>query len=105
MAIESVSITATWNGVDFKEVRDLSWNYGGARTGRDTEWLAEQGSVSLTCLGTTNTNISNFGKRELLEISGGGVGLSTYAVWESVAYTPQLNGVTQYTVTLKIVDN
>lgn len=105
MPTESVSITASWNSIEFQDVRELSWSYGGARQGRDVEWLADQGSVSLTCLGTANTNIANFGKRELLEISGGGVGLTTYAVWESVSYTPQLNGVTQYTVTLKIVDN
>jgi len=38
-------------------------------------------------------------------ISGGGSNLTTYAAWESVAVTPQRNGVTRYTVSFRILDN
>lgn len=95
----------TWDGTPFTEVRELAWNYGGGRTGRAVAWTAEQGQVSVSCLGTANTNISNFGTRAQLVISGGGAGLTTYAVWESVAVAPERNGVTQYTVTFRIVDS
>jgi len=95
----------TWNGTPFTEVRELAWNYGGGRTGRAVAWTADQGQVSVSCLGTANTNISNFGTRAQLVISGGGAGLTTYAVWESVAVAPERNGVTQYTVTFRIVDS
>lgn len=105
MATYSTGITVTWGGVDFLEVQELSWTYGGSRTGRDTEWTGEQGNVTIACLGFNNTNISNFGSRELLEISGGGSTLTTYAAWESVAVTYERNGVTRHTVTLRILDN
>ena len=95
----------TWNGTPFTEVRELAWNYGGGRTGRAVAWTADQGQVSVSCLGTANANISNFGTRAQLVISGGGAGLTTYAVWESVAVAPERNGVTQYTVTFRIVDS
>jgi len=105
MATYSTGISVTWNGTPFTEVQELSWNYGGSRTGRDTAWSAEQGSVSVTCLGIANVNISNFGTRAQLVISGGDAGLSTYAIWESVAVAPERNGVTRYTVSFRIVDN
>ena len=37
-----------------------------------------------------------------LVITGGGAGLNTYAIWQSVAVAPALNDVTRYTVTFKI---
>ena len=105
MATYSTGITVTWDGTDFVEVTDASWSYGGSRTGRDTAWSADQGSVNVTCLGTANTGIANFGTRAQLDITGGGAGLNTYAIWQSVAVAPALNDVTRYTVTFKIVDN
>lgn len=105
MATYSTGITVTWGGVDFIEVTDVSYSYGGSRSGRDTAWTGDQGSVTVTCLGTANVNISNFGMREQLVITGGGAGLSTYAIWQSVAVAPAMNDVTRYTVNFKIVDN
>lgn len=105
MATYSTGITVTWGGTDFVEVTDVSYSYGGGRTGRDVAWSADQGGVSVTCFGTANVNISEFGTRDQLVITGGGAGLNTYAIWESVAVAPEMNGVTRYTVTFKIVDN
>lgn len=105
MATYSTGISVTWNGTPFTEVRELAWSYGGNRTGRAAAWSADQGQVSVSCLGTANTNIINFGTRSQLVISGGGAGLTTYAVWESVAVAPERNGVTQYTVTFRILDS
>lgn len=105
MATYSTGVSVSWNGTLFEEVQDLSWSYGGGRQGRDTEWTAEQGSVTVACLGTANTNISSYGQRAAFIISGGGAGLSTYAVWESVNVTYERNGVTRFAVTLKISDS
>jgi hypothetical protein len=87
VATYSTGITVTWDGTDFVEVTDVSYSYGGSRTGRDTAWSADQGSVNVTCLGTTNVN------------------LSTYAIWQTVGVAPAMNDVTRYTVTFRIVDN
>ena len=105
MATYSTDISVTWNGTPFVEVQELAYNYGGSRQGRAVAWTAEQGQVSVTCLNTANTNISNFGTRALLVVSGGGAGLTTYAIWESVAVAPTRNGVTSYTVTFRITDD
>ena len=105
MATYSTGVSVSWNGTLFEEVQDLSWNYGGGRQGRSTAWTAEQGSVTVACLGTANTNISNFGQRAAFIITGGGAGLSTYAVWETVNVTLERNGVTRFAVTLKISDS
>lgn len=105
MATYSTGITVTWDGTAFTEVQELSWSSGGARQGRDVAWSPDQGTVSVTCLGTQNVARSNFGTRALLVITGGGAGLTSYAAWESVAVAPERNGVTRYTVTLKLLDD
>jgi hypothetical protein len=105
VATYSTGISVTWNGTAFTEVQELSWSSGGARQGRDVAWSPDQGTVSVTCLGTENTARSNFGIRAALVISGGGAGLTSYAAWESVAVAPERNGVTRYTVTLKLLDD
>jgi hypothetical protein len=105
VATYSTGITATWNGVAFTEVTNLAWGSGGSRQGRSVAWSSEQGSVAITCLGTQNVSRVNFGTRAVLSISGGGSDLTSYAVWESVAVAPEVNGVTRYTVTLKLLDD
>jgi len=105
VATYSTGISVTWNGTPFTEVQELSWNYGGSREGRALAWTANQGGVSVTCLGSANTGTANFGTRAQLVISGGGSSLTTYAAWESVAVAPERNGVTRYTVSFRILDN
>lgn len=104
MATYSTEIQVKWGDVYFLEVTGLAWNYGGERQGRDIEWTANPGSVSVSCLSINNAAIENFGVREQLVITGGGVDISKYAAWESVAVAPEVNGVTRYTVTLKLLE-
>lgn len=105
MATYSTNIAATWGGVSFAEITDLTWNYGGGPSkGRSTPWTDDAGSVSITCLNSANTATSEYGQRKLLDLSGGGQSLSVYAVWESLTVSPELNGVTRFTVTFKLLD-
>jgi hypothetical protein len=106
MATYSQGITATWGGTAFTEVVDLSWSYGGGLPkGRSAVWTDDLGSVTLTCMGTANVSTAQYGLRKQVVISGGGVTLTHYAVLESLGVAAELNGVTRYTVTLKLVDN
>lgn len=106
MATYSTGITATWNATPFTEVVDLSWSYGGGLPkGRASPWTDELGSVSVTCLGSANTSTANYGIRGDLLIAGGGAALTHKAVWEGISVAPELNGVTKYTVTFRLVDN
>lgn len=105
MATYSTGISATWGGTAFTEVTDLSWTYGGGPPkGRDSAWTDELGSVSVTCFGGENTSAAEYGLRKTLVLSGGGQSLNVPAVWESLTVAPELNGVTRFTVTFKILD-
>jgi hypothetical protein len=106
VATYSNGITVTWNAITFAEVTGLSWTYGGGPSkGRTVPWTDDAGSCTVTCLGSANTGTSNYGTRATLSITGGGQTLTTPAVWESLAVDSELNGVTRYTVTLKILDD
>jgi len=105
VATYSTGITATWGSTPFTEVVDLSWTYaGGPPKGRSVVWTDAAGSVSITCLGSANTAIVEYGLRKTLALSGGGQNLTLNAVWESLAVSPEVNGVTRYTVTLRLLD-
>lgn len=109
MATYSTGITATFATVPFGEVTDLSWNYGGAGAKdrapeSSARWTDEVGSLSLSCLSSTGVTTANYGKRGSLVIGGGGCGLTCNAVYESLAVAAELNGVTRYTVTFKLLD-
>lgn len=105
MATYSTGIAATWGGVAFQEIVDLSWSYGGGPSkGRSIIWTDDVGSVSLTCLNSANASTSEYGLRKQLVLSGGGQSLTANAVWESVSVAPELNGVTKFTVTFKLLD-
>lgn len=106
MATYSTGIAVAFDGTPFTEVQSLAWNYGGSLPrGRSTNFTDEPGEVSITCLGTANITTANYGKRDDLVITGGGAALTCKAVYQGVAVAPQLNGVTQYTVTFRILDN
>jgi len=106
VASYSTGIAVTWNGTPFTEVVNLSWTYGGgAPKGRDVIWTDEAGTLSVECLGTANTSTANYGTRAQVTVSGGGQSLTNYAIWESVSVASEVNGVTRYTVALKLLDN
>lgn len=108
MATHSSGITATWGGYTFAEVTGLSWQYGGTPTDRSpntsAHYVGDVGSVNITCLSATGIATSLHGQRQTLTIAGGGCTLTAPALYESVAVAAERNGVTQYTVTLKILD-
>jgi hypothetical protein len=105
VATYSTGISATWGGVPFQEVTDLAWTYGSEPRGRSAPWTDDAGTVSITCLGGANTGLGEYGLRKQLVLSGGGQSLTNQAIWESLSVAPELNGVTRYTVTFKLLDN
>lgn len=105
MATYSTGVTATWGGDPFGEVVELSYTYGGSLPkGRDVIWSDDLGSVSLTCLSSANFTYAEYGERKQLVLAGGGQYLSVMAVCESLTITPQLNDVTRFAMTFKILD-
>lgn len=110
MAVYSTGISATWGGVSFQEVYELGLPlYGSVRKDRSTSgattgWSDEVGDISVSAYGTANMQVAEYGKRKQLVVSGGGVGLTLNAVCTGVSATPELNGVTRYTFTAKLLD-
>jgi hypothetical protein len=105
VATYSTGVSVTWGGVAFVEVVGVPTTYaGGASKGRSVVWTDEAGSVTVECLGSTNVSTSEYGLRKQLVISGGGMSLTSYAIYQGFVMTPEVNGVTRYTVTFKLLD-
>lgn len=104
MATYSTGMSASFRGTSFGEVTGINVNYGGSTTGRNAAWSADLGSISIECLGSSGVSTSNFGFRGAYSISGGGVNLTGNAIYEGFSISPEVNGVTRFTVNLKIVD-
>jgi len=106
VATNSVGISVTWGGVAFAEVVNVSPQYGGGMPrGRSVVWTDDAGSLTVDCLGSTNVSTSEYGLRKQIVITGGGMSLTSYAVYTGFTMVPQLNGVTRYVVTFQLLDN
>ena len=106
MATNSVGISVTWGGVAFTEVVNVSPQYGGGMPrGRSVVWTDDAGSVTVDCLGSANVSTAEYGLRKQLVISGGGMSLTSQAVYLGFVMRPTLNGVTRYAVTFQLLDN
>ena len=106
MATNSVGISVTWGGVAFAEVVDVVPQYAGsASRGRSVVWTDDVGSVTVECLGSTNVSTAEYGLRKQIVISGGGMSLTSQAVYLGFVMRPALNGVTRYAVTFQLLDN
>jgi hypothetical protein len=105
VATYSTGIEVSWDGAAFSEIQSLSWNAGGGGSkGRSSPWTDEVGSVSLQCLNAANVSTTCLGTTATLVITGGGCALTVPAIYESASVDAELNGVTKYSVTLKILD-
>jgi hypothetical protein len=106
VATNSVGIAVTWGGVAFAEVVDVVPQYAGsASRGRSVVWTDDAGSVTVECRGSANVSSSEYGLRKQIVISGGGMSLTSQAIYLGFTQRPTLNGVTQYSVTFQLLDN
>lgn len=104
MATYSTGITCTFLTATFGEVTGLSWSYGGGMPkGRGVNWTDDAGTITVTCLAATGVSTANYGLNGTLVITGGGADLTCQAVYVGMNVTPELNGVTRYSVTFKIL--
>jgi hypothetical protein len=105
VASYSQNVSVTWGGTPFTEVVGLDWQVGGsAPKGRSVAWTDDVGTVTVATLGTANVSTAEYGSRKDLAISGGGQSLTSKAVWESLSVANEVNGVTRFTVTFKLLD-
>lgn len=102
MAIPCQGVSITWGTAAFSEVSSFAYNYGGKTVGKDTN---EVGRAVVACFGTANTSITNHGTRQTLTATGGGHNLTVSAVWESVQVNANVNGVTTFAVSFRLVED
>jgi hypothetical protein len=101
MATTSTGISVSFNGSTLSEVTALSWSQGGGvPKGRNGSWSDDAGEVSVELLSNPG---SISGTRATVSISGGGMGLTVTAVCTRVEARAEVNGVTKYGVTFKIL--
>ena len=95
-------VTFNFNGSTIGQIFDLKWDYGqGMPTARQFLWKEEMGSVTVGSFGFISTGL--WGTRGMLTITGGGMGFTNMAVCTAVSATAQVNGVTKYSATFKLV--
>lgn len=105
MATYSAGISVTFAGIPFAEVTDLQWSFGGSLPkGRSFAWTDDVGSVTLTCMSAAGVSSSYYGTRGDISITGGGATLTCKALYEGLSVAYELNGVTRYTVTFRLLD-
>jgi hypothetical protein len=105
VATYSTGISATWGAVTFQEMQSLSWNYGGAGSkGRAVPWSDEVGNLTIQCLSMSGVAVTHVGSTATLTITGGGCNLTVPALYESVSTDAELNGVTKYSISLKVLN-
>lgn len=107
MAVYSTGMTVSWNSQTFQELVSLDINWSGSRQDRGSAnspgWVPEGAKVTLTSLDFP-IGLSSYGKLGTLTISGGGLNYNGPATMDGLSATPELNGVTRYTVTLSTID-
>jgi hypothetical protein len=102
MASTSTGITVHFNGAQIFDVIDVKYDYGGGvPTARTFNWKSEMGTVTISSYGLISTG--NWGTRGFVVINGGGMGFTNMGVCTSVGGQPQLNGVTKYSMTIKLL--
>lgn len=110
MAIYSTGLEASWGGVPFGEIYELSLDtYGGPRKDRSSSstakgWSDEVGTVTIGCYGVANMNTAQYGLRKQLVITGGGISLTIYGHCIGLAAVPEVNGLARFTFTIKLLD-
>lgn len=100
MATSSQGLSVAWGTATFQEVRSFAWDYGGNSIGSTSP---EIGRAVVLCLGTANTAITNHGQRKPLVATGGGHNLTVDAIWDSVSATADVNDVSTFTVSFRLV--
>ena len=105
MATYSTGMTVTFGAITFAEITSIDLDsYGDLSRGRSVDWNDSAGTVKIATLSTTGVTAAKWNKKDLLTITGGGMGLSSNALYMGFSAAAELNGVTKYTVNFKILE-
>jgi hypothetical protein len=108
MAIACAGVSVTWDSVALGEVTEIKVQAGGGlpvcRGGSVTPagWSLDMGAIDISCLSTAQITMSQYGKKAVLNISGGGLTFTTKAICQTLRLEGKANDVARYAATFKI---
>lgn len=109
MANVCTGVTVLWNSIALGEVTEISATVGGglplgrgSTVANTRPWAFDMGTIEVKCLSTTQVTMAQYGKKALLDISGGGLTLTTKAIFQTMQMAGKVNDIARYAVTFKI---
>ena len=103
MANVCTGVTAMFNSIVLGEVTEITTNIGGGLPlARASAWAFDMGTIDIKCLSTAQISIATYGKKATLDISGGGLTVTTKAICQSLQMAGKVNDVARYSATFKI---
>lgn len=108
MANVCTGVSVTFSGVALGELTEITTNIGGGlplcrgSTGTGGVWAFDAGTIDIKCLSTAQISIATWGKKATLDISGGGLTVTTKAICQSLQMAGKVNDVARYSATFKI---
>ena len=108
MANVCTGVTVMFNSIVLGEVTEITANIGGGlplgrgSTGTGGVWAFDAGTIDIKCLSTAQISIATYGRKATLDISGGGLTVTTKAICQSLQMAGKVNDVARYSATFKI---
>jgi hypothetical protein len=108
MANVCTGVSVTWNSIALGELTEINVNVGGSlplcrgSTNTGGVWAFDMGTIDVKCLSSAQISIATYGRKATLDISGGGLTLTTKAICQSLQIAGKVNDVARYAATFKI---
>ena len=108
MANPCAGVTVTWDSVALGEVTEVKVQAGGGlpiyRGGTHSPkgWSLDAGAIDISCLSTAQITLAQYGKKAVLDISGGGLTFTAKAICQTLRMEGKVNDVARYAATFKI---
>ncbi|MBM4021293.1 MAG: hypothetical protein FJ284_03465 [Planctomycetes bacterium] len=103
MASICTGVSATWGGDLLGEVTEINVERGGdLPLGRASTWTLDAGTIQIKCLSTANLSASEYGRKKVFAVTGGGLTFSTKAVCQTLRLAGKVNDVARYEASFKI---
>jgi len=111
MANPCTGVTVTWDSVSLGEVTEIKTQIGGGLpvyrggTHLPSGWSLDMGAIDISCLSTAQIAMSQYGKKAVLSITGGGLTFTSNAICQTLRLEGKVNDVARYAATFRLAPN